>query len=252
MTDIITEQNIGSELLPFNPEDYSLKEVLNPKHSALLVVDMQNDFLSSKGFFATRPEIPGSVDQMQSTVPFIQGLMEAARKSHVPVILTKGYEDVKFRKPGPDLRRAVVWQERDGDPDGINSKQDSWGAEFYEGIEPVEGDIIVEKHKWSAFDGKDMDGKGLKEILERMGVKTLVVTGVVAETCIETTIRDGYDQDFFIVVPRNSIGSNQEDQLSVRMKYWEAGFLSDVVDEEVVKENWIIPENREEQVENSQ
>lgn len=42
------------EELHYNPEDYSLKEVLKPQHSALVVIDMQNDFLDPKGFFATR------------------------------------------------------------------------------------------------------------------------------------------------------------------------------------------------------
>lgn len=231
------ESRSGGEV-PFNPEDYSLQEILKPTHSALLVIDMQNDFLSSQGFFATRPGIPGSIDQMQSTVPYIQGLIEAARVAGVPVIFTKGYEDVKLRKPGPDLRRAVKWGERDDDPNGINSKKGTWGGELYEGIEPAEGDIIVEKNKWSAFDGKDTEGKTLKEILERMGVKTLVVTGVVAETCVETSIRDAYDQNYFVVVAKNSVGSNQENQLKARLAYWEDGFIGDVLDEEEIKGYW--------------
>jgi nicotinamidase-related amidase len=61
---------------------------------------------------------------------------------------------------------------------------------------------------------------------------------VVAETCVETTIRDAYDRDYFIVVPRNSVGSNQEDQLKVRMDYWDAGFIGDVLDEAEIKEYW--------------
>lgn len=239
MTDMTVESQTGLEQLTFNPEDYSLKEILKPQHSALLVIDMQNDFLSPKGFFATRPEIPGTVDQMQSTVPHIQGLIETARQTHVPVIFTKGYEDVRFRRR-PDLRRAVKWQERDDDPDGINSKQGSWGADFYEGIEPIEGDIVVEKHKWSAFDGKDKEGKTLQEILEKMGIKTLVVTGVVAETCVETSIRDAYDKDYFVVIPRNSVGSNQAEQLKARLDYWDTGFVGDVLNEAEIKEFWSV------------
>ena len=198
---------------------------------------MQNDFLHPNGFFANRPEIPGTIDQMQSTVPYIQGLIETARKAHVPVIYTKGYEDVRFRK-GPDLRRAAKWMEDDQDPDGINSKQGSWGSELYEGIDPLPTEIVVEKHKWSGFDGKDKEGKELEVILQEKGIRTLVIAGVVAETCVETTIRDAYDRDYFIVVPKNSVGSNQEDQLKVRMEYWDAGFIGDVLDEAEIKEYW--------------
>ncbi|MBU4016692.1 cysteine hydrolase [Patescibacteria group bacterium] len=218
---------------PFNPENYSLKEILKPQHSALVVVDMQNDFLDPKGFFArlNRP-----ISQMQSTIPHIQGLIEVARSANVPIIFTKGYEDVKFRK-GPDLRRAVKWDEADGDG-SVNSQSGTWGAEFYKGIKPQEGDIIVEKHKWSAFDGKDKEGKNLKQILEKRGIKTLVITGVVAETCVETTIRNAYDQDYFVVVPRNSVGSNYPKQLQARMKYLEKGFIGDVVNEDEIKNYW--------------
>lgn len=222
-----------SSELPFNPENYSLKEILKPKISALVVVDMQNDFLDPKGFFArlNRP-----IAQMQSTIPQIQGLIESARSAHVPIIFTKGYEDVKFRK-GPDLRRAIEWKETDGDG-SVNSQSGTWGAELYESIKPQEGDTVVEKHKWSAFDGKDKEGKSLKQILEKRGIKTLVITGVVAETCVETSIRDAYDQDYFVVVPRNSVGSNDPEQLQTRMKYWEKGFISDVLHEDELKNYW--------------
>jgi hypothetical protein len=72
---------------PFNLRNYSLKAILLPEHSALLVMDMQNDFL-----------------------PHIQGLIEAPHQAHIPVIFTKGYQDVRFRS-GPDLRRVVKWHE---------------------------------------------------------------------------------------------------------------------------------------------
>lgn len=248
MTDMTVELRPGVEQLPFNPEDFSLEEILKPQHSALLVIDMQNDFLDPNGFFVQR--LKTSIEQMQSTVPHIQGLIETARKARVPIIFTKGYEDVKFRK-GSDIRRAVKWDERDGDG-SVNAQSGTWGAEFYKGIEPQEGDIVVEKHKWSAFDGEDKEGKKLQEILGKMGIKTLVVTGVVAETCVETTIRDAYDKDYFIVVPKNSVGSNQEDQLKARMKYWEKGFIGDVVEEQVIKDNWSAlksPETSQKEVE---
>lgn len=221
------------DTLSFNPEQYTLEEVLKPQNCALLVVDMQNDFCDPKGKFAKWGR---DISQMQSIIPTIQKLIDVAHKSSVPVIFTKGYEDVKFRK-GPDLRRAVKWDEKDEDSDSVNSLKGTFGAEFYQ-VQPEEGDIVVEKHKWSAFDGKDNKGRTLKEILEQLEVRTLVVTGVIAETCVETTIRDAYNKDYFVVVPRNSVGSNDPEQLQARLKYWEKGFVGDVITEDVVKENW--------------
>ena len=88
----------------------------------------------------------------------------------------------------------------------------TWGAVLYEGIEPQEGDIVVEKHKWSAFDGKDKDGKTLDEILKEKGIQTLVLAGVVTETCVHSTAQEAFNKDYFVVVPKDSVGSNKPDQ----------------------------------------
>ncbi len=227
-----TPQATG-EKLPFDPEQYSLEEILKPGHSALVVVDMQNDFLHPEGNFA---HLEQPTEQMRSIVPQIQGLIETAHQTRIPVIFTKGYEDLKFRN-GPDRRRAVKWGEIDRTV-AVNSESGTWGSEFYEGIGPQEGDTVVIKHKWSAFDGKDESGKTFKQILDQLGIKTLVITGVVAQTCIETTIRDAYDHDYFVVIPEHCVGSNDQTQLSARMNYWSAGFIGDVVSEAQVQRIW--------------
>ena len=64
------------------------------------------------------------------------------------------------------------------------------------------------------------------------------MAGVVAETCIETSVRDAYDQDYFVVIPRNSVGSNDPEQLSARMKYWEKGFVGDAKSEDEIIGYW--------------
>jgi len=177
---------------------------------------------------------------MQSTIPHIQSLIDSAHLADVPVIFTQSSEDVRFRKGKADKRRAVAWQETDTDPSTVNTFRGSSGWEFY-GVSPQERDIVLEKHKWSAFDGKDKDGKSLKKILKKFGVSTLIITGVVAETCIETTIRDAYSRkkpSYNIVVAEHSVGSNHQDRLDILMKYWNGGHVGDVVDESVIKERW--------------
>lgn len=233
---------------PQKTEPSSLKEVLSPSHTVLLVVDMQNDFLSDGGFFAKNQQIVGGdYRQMQSIVPNVQGMIDAARKAGMPIIFTKGYEDVKFRT-GPDLFRALQWKEKDGDG-SVNSESGTLGAEFYPGIEPREGEVVVEKNRWSSFSGReqksgapydpnDKTRRTLQEILDQMGVRTLVITGVVAETCIETTVRDAYEKGFFVVIPENSVSSNHEDQLKARKEYWAKGFVGNVLSEEEIKSYW--------------
>lgn len=221
---------------PFNPEQYTLEEILKPQNCALVVVDMQNDFLSPDGFFARNPDRVGggTIDQMQSTVPHIQNLIRAARQTNVPVIFTKGYEDVRLRR-GPGFRRAIKWHEKDGDG-SVNSQSGTWGAELYEGIEPQEGDTVVEKHKWSSFDGKDKDGRTLDEILKEKGVQTLVIAGVVTETCVHSTAQEAFNKDYLVVVPENSVGSNKPEQHKTVLEHFD--FFGDVVEESKIEEVW--------------
>ncbi|KKR76958.1 MAG: Isochorismatase hydrolase [Candidatus Levybacteria bacterium GW2011_GWA2_40_8] len=237
------ELNPKGEPLPFNPEDYSLEEILRPQHSALLVIDMQNDFLGSKGFFATHPDIVGGIgiEPMQAIIPHVQELIRIARQAGVPIIFTKGYEDVKFRT-GPGFRRAIKWGEHDGDG-SVNSQSGTWGSELHEGIEPQEGDVVVEKHRWSSFDGIDKDGRSLDEILKERGIQTLVIIGVATETCIQSTAQEAFNKDYFVVIPKNSVGSNKPDQHKTVLDRFD--FLGDVVDELEIQRAWQNPTTNE-------
>lgn len=232
MTDMALESKTGVEQSPFNPEEYTLAEILKPKKCALVVVDVQNDFCHPEGFFARRRK--SNISQMQAIVPHIQNLIDLAHKSGVPVIFTQGSEDVRFRT-GPGFRRAIKWEENDGDG-SVNSERGTFGWEFYQ-LQPQPEDIVVEKHKWSAFDGEDKDGKSFDEILKEKSVQTLVVTGVVTETCVYATVQDAFNRDYFVVVPKNSVGSDLPDQHKTVLEHLDP-FLGDVINEEVIKENW--------------
>lgn len=226
----------------FKPEDYTLEEILRPKKCALIIVDVQNDFCDPKGFFAQN--LKSDISQMQAIVPHIQRLIDAAHINGVPVIFTKGSEDVKFRT-GPGFRRAIKWEEKDGDG-SVNSERGTFGWEFYQ-LQPQPEDTVLEKHKWSAFDGKDKDGKSLDEILKDKGVQTLVVTGVVTETCVYATVQEAFNRDYFVVVPQESVGSDKSDQHKTVLEHLE-GFLGDVVANEVVEKNWTPKETRKSEV----
>ncbi len=225
-------QKIEQEGQPFNPEKYTLEEILRPQHTGLLVVDIQNDFCHPDGKFSGWGR---DITEMQAIVPRIQDMIDHAHAAGVQVIFTQGYEDVRFRK-GPDLRRAVIIAEKDGDG-SVNSESGTWGAEFYQ-LRPQEQDIVVTKHKWSAFDGKDAKGNPLDTILQRQGIQTLVITGVVSEVCVETTVRDAYSRDYFVVIPDGQVASNNQAQHEERMSFWRRGFVGEVANSDDIKKHW--------------
>ncbi len=78
----------------------------------------------------------------------------------------------------------------------------SWEAEFIPEIQPEAQDSIIEKTRYSAFSRNDLDSR-----LRGLGITTLIVTGVGTNVCVETTCRDGFMRDYYIVVPNDLVAT---------------------------------------------
>ena len=75
---------------------------------------------------------------------------------------------------------------------------DSWKTEFFGDVQPLPDEPIVTKHRYNAFHGTDLD-----LILRTHGIRTLVTTGVATNVCVETTARDGFVRDYYILFPKD-------------------------------------------------
>jgi len=214
---------------PPNPERFTDAEILKPEHTALIVVDMQNDFLDPKGKFVKWKR---DISPMQAVVPHVNQLVEAAHKAGVPVIYTLGYEDLEFRdEPG---QWRYVRFESDGE---VCSKKGTWGAEFYKDIHPRAGDIVVEKHDWSAFTGTDALGNRLDQILREMGTITIVVAGVKTEVCVDDTVIEGKSRGFFVVIPREAVATDRVNMQEPHLEKWDFKSGKVMRTDEVIQ-NW--------------
>lgn len=71
----------------------------------------------------------------------------------------------------------------------------SWGGDFYGDVRPQEGELVVTKHRYSAFHNTNLD-----TILRAKHVRTVVVTGASTDVCVETAVRDGFNRDYYVVV----------------------------------------------------
>ena len=96
----------------------------------------------------------------------------------------------------------------------------------------------MELDNGAKLEGGKTKEQRLGEKLKAKGIHTLVVGGVVAETCVDGTIRDAYERDYHVIVPVNSVGSNRPNQLAARMEYWNDGFVGNVVTEAFIKDCW--------------
>lgn len=163
----------------------TLEEKVDPKHAALLVVDVQNDFCHSEGAMARRG---WDVKPVQEMVPRLLRFLEEARKAKLPII--------HVRMTNNEWTMSEPWVERrlkHPQASRFSCEEGSWGAEFYQ-IEPQPGERIVTKHRYSAFVNTD-----LESILKSKGIQSLILSGVATNVCVESTARDGFMQDYYVV-----------------------------------------------------
>jgi len=160
----------------------TLKEMVDPKHAALLVVDVQNDFCHPEGVLAKQGR---DITLIREMVPRLLSFIDQAKLFNLPIIFIKvshsRWED------------SPVWLSQKRPFEKLVCSEGSWGAEFYK-VVPQEADRIVTKYRFNAFIGTDLD-----LILRSRGIKTLIMTGVATNVCVESTARDGYQRDYYIV-----------------------------------------------------
>lgn len=167
----------------------------NPKNTALLVIDIQNDFCHQNGFFA---RIGKNIQHMQGILPKVQALINGARKAGVKIIFIKSYFDEKYLGPSMKVRKMYLGRTEDVCQEG------SWGSEFI--IMPQEGDFVIVKHAFSAF-----VGTLLEQTLRREGIESLATTGVLTNVCCESTLRDGFMLGFNTVLIEDCCASDNLD-----------------------------------------
>jgi ureidoacrylate peracid hydrolase len=175
--------------------------------TAVLVIDMQNDFGSKGGMF-DRAGIDVSV--IQRAVDPTARVIASARAVGVPVIYVKeGHRpDLSdIGAPGSPYwrmcQRLAVGTEVQA-PDGRSSRihvEDTWNTEILPELAPLASDIIIKKRRWSAFYDTELDAR-----LRRLGARYLVITGCTTSMCIESTIRDAAFRDFICLLPADCTG----------------------------------------------
>ena len=149
------------------------------------MVDVQNDFCADGGHFE-RSGI--DVKPSQEMVPRLDWLVSRAREAGVQVVIVQAIYDDKYIGPAELDRR------RRSDSEWPRCVEGTWGADLYQ-LRPGPGDIVVRKHRYSGFVGTDLD-----LVLRSRGIRTVVVTGVATDVCVEATARDAFMRDYYVVV----------------------------------------------------
>ncbi|MBI2184046.1 MAG: cysteine hydrolase [Thaumarchaeota archaeon] len=167
--------------------EWSFEELIDPKHTALIVIDMQNDYCSRKGSLCQRGSDVSMVEEM---APKLVHLLTYCRENGILIIHTRNIHS--------EYTDTDAWKRRGG-PKAMSkvARRGSWGAEWFEEhpeFTPRTGEYIVDKHRYSAFIGTD-----LEIVLKAKNIKTLVITGTATNVCVESTARHGAMLDFHII-----------------------------------------------------
>jgi ureidoacrylate peracid hydrolase len=163
---------------------------------ALIVVDMQNGFLRPDGFMANAGL---NIDQCIAAIGPNQKVIAACREAKIPVIFTRYTLRPDYKDAGllGDIYPAL----KDSGAMVVGTRD--W--EIAEELKPVEGDIILDKQRYSSFYNTN-----LEVILRGLGVTLLVVTGVTTNICVESTVRDAFFRDFKVTVLEDCVGAVDE------------------------------------------
>lgn len=161
--------------------EYELHDevVLDPARTALIVVDMQNDFVKDGGSLR--------VPDAEGTLPAIAGLIEQARQTGMRVVFTQDTHD-------------------DGDPEWEiwpeHARRGGWGWRIVEELQPREDEVVVAKVRYDAFYGTHLD-----HFLRLWGVDTVVVCGTVANICVHYTAASAALRWYDVVIPRDAVSA---------------------------------------------
>jgi gluconolactonase len=171
---------------------------LDPSRTALIIQDLQNDVMIEDGAFADSGSPVHAAEQ--NVVENVKSLAAACRKAGIPVIHV--WYIVEEGAPGLKLN-APLFQ---GLKEANALVRGTWGAAPAEGLEPEQGDLIVEKMRMSAWQGTK-----LETMLAGLGVDTIIVTGAWTNMSIEHTARTGADKGFYMIVPENGCSTMTAD-----------------------------------------
>jgi nicotinamidase-related amidase len=171
---------------------YDLHEAvdLDPAATALVVVDMQNDFVAEQGTLR--------VPDAQGTVPVIAGLLERARSAGVRVVFTQDTHT-------------------DGDPEWAiwpeHAREGTWGWQIVDALAPRPDETVLRKVRYDAFYGTPLD-----HLLRLWGVDTLVLCGTVANICVHYTAASAALRWYSVIVVKDAVSALEQFDMEASLR----------------------------------
>ncbi|MEM2320473.1 MAG: cysteine hydrolase [Candidatus Bathyarchaeia archaeon] len=179
---------------PTEPEPISV----DLSRSSVIVVDMQNVFLSPGGLFDL---MSVNISKIRRIIKPVKGVLNYSRKHGLRIIyLRQAYSPDLSDSGGPEspnywkVRSLVLLREKPSLKDK-SSIRGTWGAEIIDEVKPLPGELVIDKQRYSGF-----VNTRLEDILKNLNIKYLFFVGIFLNVCVESTVRDAFFRDFWPIV----------------------------------------------------
>ncbi len=193
---------------------------LEKAKTAMIVVDMQNAFLSDEGSMTQ-----GGMDitELKKTVTPVRRLVDACHRADVPIIFTRYVLRADYKDAGLRSERRPEFKK-------INSLvAGTWDVELDPGMDAQPGDYILDKTRYSSF-----YNTSLEVILRGLRVDALIICGVTTEICVESTVRDAYFRDYKICVPEDAVAAMDVERHRGTLRTIQYGFGTVTTSEAII------------------
>lgn len=191
--------------------------IVDPKKTAVLVVDMVDEFVKPKW-------TPYWVPQATAMVPRLKSFIEFARSEKIPVVFL-GYKPRNGRVEQVFYNKGISFvRPEDNRHFAAYYKVES----FYEELRPQSGDFVIIKPGYSGF-----YGTALETLLHNLKIETVIVTGTMTQYCCESTAREAYWRGFNVIFPSNLNTTDDQELHNATLKTLRRGFAMICSDEEL-------------------
>jgi nicotinamidase-related amidase len=180
---------------------------IDPKTTALVLIEYQNDFTSEGG------ALHGAVSEVMDKTGMLANtreVVDAARAAgatvmHAPITFAEGYNEISSHPYG--ILKGVV--------DGKAFIKGSWGAAIVDELAPADGDIVIEgKRGLDTFASTNLDF-----ILRSKGIKTIVLGGFLTNCCVESTMRSGYENGYQVITLNDCVAGTSTEEHENALKF---------------------------------
>jgi nicotinamidase-related amidase len=199
----------------------TIEDLVEPKRSALIIIDLQNDYAKKNGKML-----------YSAMIENLKRVIEGARRIGLPVIYIQDTLLPGRYSDSPAWIRHYMLGGKIENPEAISADtvEGAYGQQIIDEIHPLPGEVIVKKYRSSAF-----VGTGLDLLLRSNGIKNVLTTGLVTQGCVESTCRDA-SNEYFVVLLRDCVDSNRKDLHEACLKIME--YRYDVVTSQQVLDIW--------------